>query len=231
MTPKPLVSGFIRFFFIFTVPLLLSLAAVRLVMSYQFLHIEYLRPGFPADYYGLTTEDRLDLANFAIDYLFNGEGIDFLGALRLPREKCWQLADEATDCAMFRAFELNHMQDVKRVTLLAFRLCLAIVAIAVLVWRVKQFRRAMIKGIYYGSLLTLAVLVTALTLAATVWDLAFDFFHEVLFAAGTWRFPFSDTLIRLYPEQLFVDAAIAIALICAFSAILLLFGTWQLGDD
>ena len=32
----------------------------------------------------------------------------------------------------------------------------------------------------------------------------------MFFAAGTWRFPFSDSLIRLYPEQLFVDASLVI---------------------
>ena len=56
----------------------------------------------------------------------------------------------------------------------------------------------------------------------TVWDRAFDAFHEVFFAAGTWRFPYSDSLIRLYPEQLFVDAALLIAIFTSLSAVVLL---------
>ena len=54
----------------------------------------------------------------------------------------------------------------------------------------------------------------------------FDTFHEVFFAEGTWRFPFSDSLIRLYPEQLFVDAAVAIGCFAAISSLVILVLVW-----
>ena len=59
-------------------------------------------------------------------------------------------------------------------------------------------------------------------LSIAAWDRSFDAFHEVFFAAGTWRFPFSDSLIRLYPEQLFMDAALLIAIFVSLSAVALL---------
>ena len=35
--------------------------------------------------------------------------------------------------------------------------------------------------------------------------------HDLLFPPGTWIFPFSDTLIRLFPEQFWRDALAALA--------------------
>ena len=43
---------FVRLYFSLAVPLWLVLAGVRLLLSEQFLHFEYQRPGFPADAYG-----------------------------------------------------------------------------------------------------------------------------------------------------------------------------------
>jgi uncharacterized membrane protein len=41
-----------------------------------------------------------------------------------------------------------------------------------------------------------------------VWFVAF---HQVFFAAGTWTFEYSDTLIRLFPNRFWFDAALTIA--------------------
>ena len=67
-----------------TMPFLLALIAIRFVMSPLFLQLEYNRPDFPEDYYGFTQEDRLNYAPFAIQYLLNGDDINFLGDLKFP---------------------------------------------------------------------------------------------------------------------------------------------------
>ena len=59
-------------------------------------------------------------------------------------------------------------------------------------------------------------------LSIASWDRAFDAFHEVFFAEGTWRFPYSDSLIRLYPEQLFIDAALFVAVFVTLCALTVL---------
>ena len=226
MNPKSVLRSFARLYFLLALPLLLMMGAVRLVMSHEFLRLEYLRPGFPTDPYGFTTQDRLHLGNFAIDYLFNGEDIEFLADLRLPSDKCLRPATGSSQCAMFGVSELSHMEDVKLFNSGVFVFALAVLLSAAILIvtsrRNYDFRAAIIRGLREGGMVTLALLATTITMAAVAWDRLFDTFHELFFAVGTWRFPFSATLIRLYPERLFLDAALAIGLMMALGAVLVL---------
>ena len=227
MNPKPLILAGLRLFFTLAAPLLLVTGAVRLVMSYEFLRFEYLRADFPADSYGFSVQDRLMHAPYGIDYLLNGEGIDFLGALRLPGEKCWPPLPAADDCPMYQARALAHLVDAKRIVKtvfsLAFLLGLTAGGLACLAYRSPERRLAIRKGLIHGSFLTLVAVAVIAVLALTAWDFFFDRFHELFFAAGTWRFAFSDTLIRLFPERFWVDAAIAIGLLSSAAAIIIIF--------
>lgn len=208
-------------------PACLLLGALRFALSHEFLRYEYTRPGFPADPYGLTTEDRLALGFYALDYLLNGEGIDFLGAMALTADKCQGLYENEDTCPMFSQAALRHMEDVKSITNVIFAcgsgLAFAACAMVILAGRCSAYRRAMLRGLYLGSIATLAALASLTVVAAAAWNRAFDAFHGFFFAAGTWRFPFSDTLIRLYPERLFIDAAIVIIVLVAAPCLLVLF--------
>jgi integral membrane protein (TIGR01906 family) len=193
-------------------PVLLILLGARLVMSESFLRFEYNRPDFPADFYGLSTEDRLTFAPYAVNYLLNGEDIDYLADLTFP------------DGTAFNARELRHMRDVKELTTAAFAFAvgaggLAIAAVAYL-WRRAPNNLAL--ALRNGSLLTigLILLIALLTLAA--WDFFFTAFHEIFFADDTWYFLYSDNLIRLFPEQFWFDAAILIGVIAVLAALVTL---------
>ncbi len=182
-------------------PLLLVLLAVRLVMSPLFLQIEYNRTDFPADPYGFTREDRFTYAPYALDYLLNGAGIEYLADL--------QFADGT---ALYNANELRHMRDVKTVTQIAFGGALigGIVAAAAafyLYWRGEGRLR---HALFVGALFTVALIVAIVILAVFNWEFFFVTFHQLFFQSGTWYFPTSDTLIRLFPEQFWFDAAIVI---------------------
>jgi uncharacterized membrane protein len=39
------------------------------------------------------------------------------------------------------------------------------------------------------------------------WEWFFESFHRIFFEGDTWRFPSSDTLIRLYPDEFWVGVA------------------------
>ena len=90
-------------------PILLVLLAARLVMTPLFLQFEYNRADFPSDPFGFTREDRFTYAPYALDYLLNGAGIEYLGDLKF-----------ADGTALYNANELRHMRDVKTVTQFAF---------------------------------------------------------------------------------------------------------------
>ena len=212
-----------------SLPALLCLASARLLLSHAFLRIEYQRPGFPVDVYGFTTDDRLQYGGLAIDYLFEGAESESLSELRLPGALCFPA--DRDDCAMFSALELRHMRDVKAILRLAFGAALACgfvnFCMAIYGWR--RWRRALILGLRRGCMLTWALIAALGTLAAASWNSAFDGFHALFFAAETWRFPFSATLIRLYPERLFVDAAIAIGVMMGMAALVILIWLGRFG--
>ncbi len=215
MTDRRFLLFIVRFYFALAVPFLLASAGARLLLSEQFLQLAYQRPSFPSDIYGFTLEDRLLYGPIAIGYLFDGEPIESLAALRLPGDRCWNIEAGAADCALFSNRELRHMADVKQITKTIFALAavlLAIGAALVLASRYSACLQSDIRlGVRRGCLLAMFSLLCLAVLSAASWDRAFEIFHELFFAEGTWRFPFSDSLIRLYPEQLFVEAAFALA--------------------
>ncbi len=208
------------------IPFLLGVSGVRLLLSEQFLQFEYRRPGFPADVYGFSVEDRLHYGAHAINYLFNAEPINYLAALRLAGEKCWNPAAGATDCALFSERELRHMADVKRTTAVAFALAAVCAVVGVAITFASRFneglRAHIVVAIRRGCNLTLLSVAFLAVLSRAAWDRAFDAFHGLFFAEGSWRFPFSDSLIRLYPEQLFIDAALLLAIYVSLCAVSLL---------
>lgn len=226
MTSARLFRLVVRWFITLAVPFLLLMSGVRMLLSYEFLRFEYTRPGFPADPYGFTTLDRLEYGMYAISFLFSAEGDEELARLRLPRDKCWPQPDGAANCAQFNERELGHLADVKSTLTAGFLLCLICLftalfcAITVLFCPIlspirQDFLSHILGGLRQGATLTLAIVASLVVIAVAAWDSAFDAFHELFFTAGTWRFPFSDSLIRLYPEQLFIDAAV---ITCGFAA-------------
>ena len=205
-----------RWYLTLILPVLLALISVRLVMTPLFLHLVYHRPGFPTDYYGFTTQDRLEFAPYALDYLLNDADIDYLSALRFADGK-----------AMYTVRELQHMRDVKLVTQAAFALAVinGIASLSVTVWLVRTpaTRVVLKRALRQGSLLTLVLLASIIVVAVVNWDFFFTTFHTLFFAEGTWRFAYSDTLIRLFPEQFWFEAALTIGLLMTVQALLILF--------
>lgn len=201
------------------VPVALVLTAVRLLITPLFLQIEYNTPAFPQDPYGFTKEDRLYWANLALDYLLNDEGISFLADLRFPEgvtvpaESCIFM----DDCTrVYNDRELRHMEDVKAVVGVAlwvwYGSLIGLVGMAVWSWLgnwVPDYRR----GLKRGGWLTVILIGVILLLVLISFGILFVAFHNVFFEPGTWRFYFSDTLIRLFPERFWRDTFLAIGLL------------------
>ena len=165
-------------------------------MSPAFLYFEYTRPGFPEDYFGFTIEDRLDYAPFAINYLLNASEITYLGDLTFP-----------DGTPLFNARELRHMRDVKVMTQIAFGGALVIGLITLVAGTVLRLSGRLSRALLQGSITTLSLIAAIVLVAIINWDGFFTGFHSLFFADGTWYFAYSDTLIRLFPEQFWFDAA------------------------
>lgn len=203
-------------FLVIVFPILLVLIAVRLVMSPLFLQFEYNRADFPDDPYGLTREDRFTYAPYALDYLMNGAGIDYLSNLRFP-----------DGTPLYNANELRHMRDVKVVTQFAFGAAVVLGVVAIVAGFCLFRRKRLPNALFFGALFTLAIVAAIIILALFNWEFFFVTFHQLFFQSGTWYFPTSDTLIRLFPEQFWFDAALVIGGITVVTALIVFGISWR----
>jgi integral membrane protein (TIGR01906 family) len=209
----------LRGFLILSFPAFFLLTGVRLVATETFLQIEYNRPDFPDDRFGFSQEDRLHYAPYAIEYLRNDAGIDYLGDLTFEN-----------GMPLFNARELRHMEDVKVVTQAAFAVhavlsVLFIGAILALAWR-SDTRPALCQGLSGGGVFTITLIMSLAVLIIANWDFFFDNFHAVFFEGDSWQFSTSDTLIRLFPERFWFDAAMIIGAFTVFAAVTAILGVW-----
>ncbi len=202
------------------VPVVLLLLSVRLVMSDTYLQIEYNKPDFPPDSYGLSLQDRLQYAPYPLDYMLGPYPIDYLSTLTFP-----------SGSPMYNQRELQHLVDVKRVfgaAMFALAVALFILALSILVLRETEAGRiALRRGLFSGALLLLTILALLVVLVLSDWNDFFDRFHDLFFAQGTWRFEYSDTLIRLFPERFWQDAALTIGALSAVGALIILAACWR----
>jgi integral membrane protein (TIGR01906 family) len=205
------------------VPIALIGLGVRLLLTPQYLALEYRLPGFPADEYGFTTEERLQWGTFGINYLLNDAPRSYLGELNFSSGE-----------ALFSERELSHMQDVKYVVQGVLRIWyLALFILAALAtwgWRTGKLT-AYRGGLRLGGLLTLAIAGLAGIIgtlgASGSGDLFWQFFsgfHGLFFSGDSWLFAYSDTLIRLYPLRFWQDTVLYIGALTALGAGALVYG-------
>jgi len=208
-------QNFASFLITILVPISLTLLGVRLAMTPQYLVFEYRRADLPADYYGFTAEDRVRYGPAAVDYLVYDQPLRSLSELKLP-----------DGTPFFTTRELEHMDDVQRVAQWAFLALAAIVIVQALLYivlvRSLPSRSALRRGLFSGGGLTLLILGGVVILVLFAWERFFDQFHELFFAAGTWQFNYSDSLIRLYPVRFWQDTAINIGVFAGVGALLIM---------
>ncbi|MBU0512550.1 MAG: TIGR01906 family membrane protein [Chloroflexi bacterium] len=182
------------------VPVVLVLAAVRLLLSPIFVTVEYRTPNFPTDSYGFSLEERLHWADISRAYLLNSAGIEFLGDQELE-----------DGSPLYNQRELNHMLDVKIVVRAAmfvmYGALVFLVGIGILARRGNwwyTYRGAVSRG----SWLTVGLIAAILVYLALNFNSLFVGFHRIFFEGETWIFKYSDTLIRLFPIRFWRDAFI-----------------------
>lgn len=188
-----------------TVPLALILSAVRALLTPAFVRFEYSTPGFPAEPYGFSLNDRLHWSLISLEYLLNDADISFVANLQFP-----------DGTPVYNPRELRHMDDTKtvvRLVLSAWYLSVTmLVVMGLIAWRWRgwqEFRKAAARGGWL-TIILVGVAVLAVILAFNAF---FFFFHETFFESGTYVFRTSDTFIRLFPERFWRDAFLAVGIL------------------
>jgi integral membrane protein (TIGR01906 family) len=220
-------SPFILSYFI---PLLIPLAiigtALRILLSPIFINIEYRMSYFPIDEYGMTQQDRLHWAPFALEYLVNSADISYLGDLKFE-----------DGSPLYNERELSHMVDVKNVVSGALRvwytslLILGLLSIFALrgKWMPDYINGLRRGGMWMIGLAMALGLVVGVGIAINpeVFSEFFMLFHQIFFTGDSWLFYYSDTLIRLFPIRFWEDAFLWAAVLSLAGGVGLAFGLKQ----
>lgn len=218
-----------RFVLLLLVPVVITLTNVRLLMTPLFPEVEYNLPHFPADPYGFTKAQRLFWSKRSIDFILANPSVGHLKDWKFPEDGISPtdtIAPTAETCADYGADygprdctyfyndrEVKHMVDVQIVTRGALAVwavseLLALLAIAALFFSGEHsaLRGALLSGVG----VTVIVYLGLIFYIALNFNALFVQFHQVFFEGGTWRFLWSDSLIRLFPTIFWRDAFIFI---------------------
>jgi integral membrane protein (TIGR01906 family) len=198
------------------VPPLLLVTSILMLLNPLFLNLEYRRPGFPADPYGFTLDERLKYARVSVAYLVNQQPIDYLADQ--------QLSDGTP---LYNERELSHMLDVKAVVQGALRWWLAGLALVggLTFWAYRAgWKNAYWRGLARGGYLTVGIIAFFLVYLAVNFDSLFTRFHTLFFESGSWVFLYTDSLIRLFPLPFWQDCFIVVGAFCLVGGGLL---AWQ----
>ncbi|MEB7505187.1 TIGR01906 family membrane protein [Arthrobacter koreensis] len=214
---RPVLGRIIQIAVAVFFPVMLLAAAIRAVATPVFLWFEYNRPGFPADSFGFSTEDRMTYGSYAVDYLLNFASPRYLGDLVTPDGD-----------PLYLASEVSHMADVKTVLTLAFvtALGMALLSFAGGIYLARRCPGGIRRALFAGAVATLAIIAGLLVAAVLAWEEFFTMVHNIFFAQGNWTFRLDDTLIRLFPAQFWMDAGAAIAAIVLLVCVLVMVFTW-----
>ena len=206
MESKTLVNV-VRWLVILAMPVFLGLGTIRALIAWDYPAFEYAR--IPPDRFGLGPEERLALAHATLDYLRRPEPAEeviyLLEELRLPD----------TGQPLYIEREIDHMVDVKRLTDAIGRIFVgaAVIVAAGLIFLLAPpaLRPLGFRTLMHGGLATVVILAAIALFILLGWSLFFVQFHELLFPPGTWTFSFSDSLIRLFPEQFWFDFGVLVS--------------------
>ncbi len=197
----------VRWLVILAMPFFLGLGMIRAIIAWDYPAFEY--PRIASDPFGFTDEQRLELAQGTLRYLQRpepaAEVINILEELRLP----------GTDEPLYNEREIGHMIDVKNVADGMKRVMYgagAIVGIGLaLLLAPRAMRHYGWRTLFYAGLATVIALAAIALAILVAWPIFFTQFHELLFPPETWTFAYSDSLIRLFPEQFWFDIGVLVS--------------------
>jgi integral membrane protein (TIGR01906 family) len=204
----------VQWLLVLALPVFLFVADLRIVTGHWFVRWEYGKADFPPDPYGLSTAERIRLAETCVDYLATNANLSLLTDLRLSEGE-----------SAFNERELSHMADVQFVygrMMIACVIAALVLAggIAALLTSRRTRRRAG-TALLKGSLLTLGLLMAIGAFMALSWWEFFTAFHRLFFEGDSWMFDYSDTLIRLFPMRFWMDVATVIVGLLVVEAVVI----------
>jgi len=114
---------------------------------------------------------------------------------------------------VFDPRERQHLVDVRSVLVQFLAVILAGIVILVIAgWRARD-REWLWRSVAAGTAVLAGAVVVVGAVFAIAFDQAFDFFHRLFFAGGSYTFdPREERLVQLFPEDFWSETSIALAL-------------------
>ena len=202
----------VKILIILVIPFWFLIGSVRMLVTSEYLRIEYNKVDFPEDLFGFSKEQRINFASENVRYLREN----------LPISALENQQNEGQ--ALYNLRELSHMEDVQDVYQFFWTFWIVISAIiGLLAFLSLAWRRnwqAFASALRIGGFGTAIFIALIGFLAFIGWDTWFLIFHKLFFTDGTWTFNFSDTLIRLFPQKFWVDAVFTVSGLSLFLGLL-----------
>lgn len=125
---------------------------------------------------------------------------------------------------VFDPRERQHLADVRGVLIGFFAVVLVAIAVLLIAGSRARNRDWLWRSVAGGTAVLAGAVVIAGAAFAVFFDAAFEFFHRLLFAGGSYSFdPQQERLVQLFPEAFWAETSIALALVIL---VLSLAGTW-----
>ena len=128
------------------------------------------------------------------------------------------------DANFYSSQAISHLKDVRDLLIFTnglFYISLFVVISFFIFLLVKKQKKIILKSLLLGSIATIIFIIFLGLGLANAFDAVFLKFHQALFANTLWLFPSGDNLIRLFPQQFFVDFANKLAVNIFGSAFLI----------
>jgi integral membrane protein (TIGR01906 family) len=115
---------------------------------------------------------------------------------------------------VFSRAEAGHMADVRGVVMAFAVVVLVAVVALVAAWVVDRRRAAFWRGVAAAAAATAVTVVALGIFLLLFFDTAFEIFHRIFFAAGSYTFdPLTSRLVQLFPEAFWTETSIALAVV------------------
>jgi integral membrane protein (TIGR01906 family) len=134
-------------------------------------------------------------------------------------------AQTAGSAPVFDARERGHLADVHSVVVGFFAVSAVALSILVVALLMRRGRPWIWRAVAVGAVVLAGAVVVVGIVFALFFDAAFDVFHRIFFASGSYTFdPGQERLVQLFPEQFWSETSIALAFVILAFALVGLFG-------
>ena len=173
-------------------------AAVALFFNPVWVAFEQDRTGVPG-IIGFTPDDVRGATNSILAEFVVGPGT---------------FAVEVDGRPVLNARERGHMADVRNVVLAFAALTVASIVVLVVAARAPRPRTWLWRAVAAGAAVLAGSMVVVGVFVALLFEAAFEFFHRLLFPAGSYTFdPATDRLVQLFPMPFWSETSIALAVV------------------